>query len=291
MEYITLNNGIKMPMVGFGVFQIQDSKTTQEVVEVAIKTGYRLIDTAQAYGNEEAVGKAIKSAGIHREELFITTKLWISDMSYEGAKNAFQESLSKLDLDYVDLYLLHQPIGDTFGAWRALEELYKEGKIRAIGVSNFKEDQLANLSLFNEITPAVNQIEVHVFNQKEQQHAYQTSKGVVTESWGAFAEGKNDVFNHPILKEIAQKHKKTTAQVMLRWQLQRGIVSLSKSANPERVRSNFDIFDFQLTDADMEKIKTINTDTTVFADHHDATTVELLANFIGKTFQTQKSSL
>ena len=154
-----------------------------------------------------------------------------------------KHTLSKLDLDYVDLYLLHQPIGDTFGAWRALEELYKEGKIRSIGVSNFKEDQLANISLFNEITPAVNQIEVHVFNQKEQQHAYQTSKGVVTESWGAFAEGKNDVFNHPILKEIAQKHKKTTAQVMLRWQLQRGIVSLSKSANPERVRSNFDIFD------------------------------------------------
>jgi len=284
MEYITLNNGIKMPMVGFGVFQIQDAKTTQEVVEVAIKTGYRLIDTAQAYGNEEAVGKAIKSASIPREELFITTKLWISDMSYEGAKKAFHESLSKLDLDYVDLYLLHQPIGDTFGAWRALEELYKEGKIRSIGVSNFKEDQLANISLFNEITPAVNQIEVHVFNQKEQQHAYQTSKGVVTESWGAFAEGKNDVFNHPILKEIAQKHRKTTAQVMLRWQLQRGIVSLSKSANPERVRSNFDIFDFQLTDADMEQIKTINTDTTVFADHHDATTVELLASFIGKSF-------
>lgn len=284
MEYITLNNGIKMPMVGFGVFQIQDAKTTQEVVEAAIKTGYRLIDTAQAYGNEEAVGKAIKSAGIPREELFITTKLWISDMSYEGAKKAFQESLSKLDLDYVDLYLLHQPIGDTFGAWRALEELYKEGKIKSIGVSNFKEDQLANISLFNEITPAVNQIEVHVFNQKEQQYAYQTSKGVVTESWGAFAEGKNDVFNHPILKEIAHKHKKTIAQVMLRWQLQRGIVSLSKSANPERVRSNFDIFDFQLTDADMEQIKTINTDTTVFADHHDATTVELLASFIGKSF-------
>lgn len=189
-----------------------------------------------------------------------------------------------LDLEYVDLYLLHQPVGDTFGAWRALEELYKEGKIRAIGVSNFKTDQLANLSLFNEIVPAVNQIEVHVFNQKEEQQAYQTSKGVVTESWGAFAEGQNDVFNNPILKTIADKYGKSTAQVMLRWQLQRDIVSLSKSANPERVRQNFDIFDFELTDEDMRQIATINTNTTVFADHHEASTVELLAGFVGKTF-------
>lgn len=284
MQYTILNNGIKMPMVGFGVFQIHDAKTTQTVVEEAIKTGYRLIDTAQVYGNEEAVGKAIKASGIPREELFITTKLWISDFSYEAAKDAFNESLRKLDLDYVDLYLLHQPFGDIFGAWRALEELYKEGKIKAIGVSNFKPDQLANLAAFNEVTPAVNQIELHVFNQKEDEQAYMLSKGVQTESWGAFAEGQFDVFNNPVLKEIAEKYSKTTAQVMLRWQLQRGIVSLSKSANPERVRQNFDIFDFELSAEDMDKIATLNTNTTVFSDHHEAKTVELLASFVGKSF-------
>ena len=284
MQYTILNNGIKMPMVGFGVFQIHDAKTTQTVVEEAIKTGYRLIDTAQVYGNEEAVGKAIKASGVPREELFITTKLWISDFSYEAAKDAFNESLRKLDLDYVDLYLLHQPFGDIFGAWRALEELYKEGKIKAIGVSNFKPDQLANLSAFNEVTPAVNQIELHVFNQKEDEQAYMLSKGVQTESWGAFAEGQFDVFNNPVLKEIAEKYSKTTAQVMLRWQLQRGIISLSKSANPERVRQNFDIFDFELSAEDMDKIATLNTNTTVFSDHHEAKTVELLASFVGKSF-------
>lgn len=284
MQYTILNNGIKMPMVGFGVFQIHDAKTTQTVVEEAIKTGYRLIDTAQVYGNEEAVGKAIKASGVPREELFITTKLWISDFSYEAAKDAFNESLRKLDLDYVDLYLLHQPFGDIFGAWRALEELYKEGKIKAIGVSNFKPDQLANLAAFNEVTPAVNQIELHVFNQKEDEQAYMLSKGVQTESWGAFAEGQFDVFNNPVLKEIAEKYSKTTAQVMLRWQLQRGIVSLSKSATPERVRQNFDIFDFELSAEDMDKIATLNTNTTVFSDHHEAKTVELLASFVEKSF-------
>lgn len=284
MQYTILNNGIKMPMVGFGVFQIHDAKTTQTVVEEAIKTGYRLLDTAQVYGNEEAVGKAIKASGVPRDELFITTKLWISDFSYDAAKDAFNESLRKLDLDYVDLYLLHQPFGDIFGAWRALEELYKEGKIKAIGVSNFKPDQLANLAAFNEVTPAVNQIELHVFNQKENEQAYMLSKGVQTESWGAFAEGQFDVFNNPVLKEIAEKYSKTTAQVMLRWQLQRGIVSLSKSANPERVRQNFDIFDFELSAEDMDKIATLNTNTTVFSDHHEAKTVELLASFVGKSF-------
>ena len=284
MQYTLLNNGIKMPMVGFGVFQIHDAETTHTVVEEAIKTGYRLIDTAQVYGNEEAVGKAIKASGVPREELFITTKLWISDFSYEAAKDAFNESLRRLDLDYVDLYLLHQPFGDIFGAWRALEELYKEGKIKAIGVSNFKPDQLANLATFNEVTPAVNQIELHVFNQKEDEQAYMLSKGVQTESWGAFAEGQFDVFNNPVLKEIAEKYSKTTAQVMLRWQLQRGIVSLSKSANPERVRQNFDIFDFELSAEDMDKIAALNTNTTVFSDHHEAKTVELLASFVGKSF-------
>lgn len=271
-------------MVGFGVFQIQDDETTQKVVEEAIKVGYRLIDTAQAYGNEEAVGRAIKVSGVAREELFITTKLWISDMSYEGAKKAFYESLEKLDLEYIDLYLLHQPIGDTFGAWRAIEELYEEGKIRAIGVSNFKMDQLANLSLFNKVKPAINQIELHVFNQKEEEQKYMESKEIQIQSWGAFAEGRFDVFQNPILKEIGEKYGKTTAQVMLRWQLQRGVVSLSKSATLERIRQNFNIFDFELSGEDMEKILEINTNTTVFADHHDASTVELLAGFVGKKF-------
>lgn len=284
MEFVTLNNGVKMPMVGFGVFQIQDADTTEKAVAEALRTGYRLIDTAEAYGNEEAVGKAIRNSGIPREEIFVTTKVFINHMSYEGAKEAFNESLRKLGLDYIDLYLLHQPVGDTFGAWRALEELYKAGKIRAIGVSNFKEDQIANLSIFNDVVPAVNQIELHVFHQKEEQQAYQTSKGIVTESWGAFAEGHNNVFSNPVLVDIAQKHGKTVAQVMLRWQLQRGVVSLSKSANPERVRQNFDIFDFELSEDDMNHIKTLDTKTSVFADHHEASTVELLAGFVSKKF-------
>lgn len=281
---VTLNNGVKMPMVGFGVFQISDPDVCQKAVEEAIKTGYRLIDTAEAYGNEEAVGKAIKASGVPREELFITTKAFIQHINYEGAKEAFEGSLRKLDLDYIDLYLLHQPVGDTFGAWRALEELYKDGKIRAIGVSNFEDDQLANLAIFNDVIPAVNQIELHVFNQKDDSVAYQASKGVQVESWGAFAEGRFDVFNNPALKAIADKYGKTTAQVMLRWQLQRGIVSLSKSAKPERVRQNFDIFDFELSDDDMAQIKTLNTNATVFADHHEAATVELLAGFVEKSF-------
>lgn len=280
----TLNNGIEMPMVGFGVFQIPDQDECQKVVEEAIKVGYRLIDTAQVYGNEEAVGKAIKASGVPREELFITTKLWISDFSYENAKAAFEESLRKLDLDYVDLYLLHQPVSDTFGAWRALEELYKAGKIRAIGVSNFMPEQVANLAIFNEITPAVNQVELHVFNQKQDQQDYLTSKGIQIESWAGLAAGQFDVFNNPILVEIAEKYGKKTSQVMLRWQLQRGIVSLSKSATPSRIAENFDIFDFELSDEDMEKIKTLNTDTTLFDDYHSPSSVETLGSFLGKSF-------
>ncbi|MFM0583954.1 aldo/keto reductase [Streptococcus suis] len=284
MQTVTLHNGVEMPTVGFGVFQIPDPETCQQVVEEAIRTGYRLIDTAQAYGNEEAVGQAIRNAGVPREELFITTKLWISDMSYQGAKEAFATSMEKLGLDYLDLYLLHQPVGDTFGAWRALEELYQEGKIRAIGVSNFKPDQIANLSLFNTVKPMVNQIELHVFHQKPEERAYLASKGIQVQSWGAFAEGKFDVFTNPVLTAIASKYGKTTAQVMLRFQLQSGIVSLSKSAKPERVRQNFDIFDFGLTEEDMVAIQALNTDTTVFADHHQAQTIEALAGYVGKTF-------
>lgn len=281
MIYTTLNNGVQMPLVGFGVFQIPDPATCQQVVEEAIKTGYRLIDTAQIYGNEEAVGRAIKASGVAREELFITTKLWISGFSYERAKAAFVESLRKLDLDYIDLYLLHQPVGDTFGAWRALEEPYQEGKICAIGVSNFKPDQVANLSLFNQVVPAVNQVELHVFHQKAAEQAYLADKGIQIQSWGAFAEGQFDVFTNPVLAAIADRHGKTTAQVMLRWQLQRGVVSLSKSVNPDRVRQNFDIFDFELTNQDMVDIAGLDEAKTVFAEHNGPKTVELLASFIG----------
>lgn len=214
--YSQLNNGVQIPMVGFGVFQIPDQGQCQKVVEEALKVGYRLIDTAQVYGNEEAVGKAIKASGIAREEIFVTSKLWISDFSYEKAKVAFAESLKKLDLDYMDMYLLHQPVGDIFGAWRALEESYQEGKIRAIGVSNFMPEQVANLALFSQTVPSVNQVELHVFNQKQEQQAYLASKGVQIQSWAGLAAGQFDVFNHPLLVEIASKHDKKTSQVMLR---------------------------------------------------------------------------
>lgn len=284
MHYTRLNNGVEMPMVGFGIFQIPDQDQCQKVVEEALRIGYRLIDTAQVYGNEEAVGRAVKASGIPREELFITTKLWISDYSYEGAKAAFAESLKKLDMDYVDLYLLHQPVGDVFGAWRALEELYQEGKIRAIGVSNFMPEQVANLALFNQVVPAVNQVELHVFHQKEDQQAYLASKGIQLESWAGLAAGQFNVFTNPILLEIADKYNKKTSQVMLRWQLQRGIVSLSKSATPSRIAENFDIFDFELSPEDMAQIATLNSDTTLFDDYHSPSSVETLAGFLGKSF-------
>lgn len=257
MHYTRLNNGVEMPMVGFGVFQIPDQDQCQKVVEEALRIGYRLIDTAQVYGNEEAVGRAVKASGIPREELFITTKLWISDYSY---------------------------VGDVFGAWRALEELYQEGKIRAIGVSNFMPEQVANLALFNQVVPAVNQVELHVFHQKEDQQAYLASKGIQLESWAGLAAGQFNVFTNPILLEIAEKYNKKTSQVMLRWQLQRGIVSLSKSATPSRIAENFDIFDFELSPEDMAQIATLNSDTTLFDDYHSPSSVETLAGFLGKSF-------
>lgn len=282
--YTSLYNGVSIPLVGFGVFQNTDPEVCQQSVEEAIWAGYRLIDTAQVYGNEEAVGKAIVASSVPREELFITSKLWISDMSYEQAKAAFEASLERLQLEYLDLYLLHQPVGDTFGAWRALEELYEAGKVRAIGVSNFKPDQLANLSLFNKIKPMMNQIELHVFHQKPAERAYMAEKGIQAQSWGAFAEGKLGIFSHPILMEIAERHRKTIAQVLLRWQLQSGIVSLSKSDKPERIRANFQIFDFELSPSDMAQLAKLDSQTSVYADHHEANTIENLAGYIGKIF-------
>ena len=258
MEYVTLNNGITMPQLGFGVFQIPEDQTEQ-VVRDAVDAGFRLFDTAAAYGNEEALGRALATCGVPCDELFITTKLWLTDASYDGAKRAFAESMKKLGLDYLDLYLIHQPLNDYYGAWRAMEDLYKEGVIRAIGVANFYPDRLADLIAFNEVTPAVNQVECNVYFQQEKAQAYMKSKGVQMESWAPFAEGKNDLFGNKTLQAIGEKYGKTVAQVVLRWQLQRGIVCIPKTVKPERMAQNMDVFDFTLSDEDIKAIESLDT--------------------------------
>lgn len=280
MEYVTLNNGVKMPQLGFGVYQIKDPAQCEQAVLDAISVGYRLIDTAASYGNEEAVGHAIRKCGVPREELFITTKLWISDTSYEGAKKAFQKSLDKLGLDYMDLYLIHQPLNDYYGAWRAMEELYKEGKIRAIGVCSFYPDRLADLLSFNEVAPAVNQVEANVFFQQNESQKYMQSRGVVMEGWAPFAEGKNDLFHNEVLARIGEKHGKSVAQVVLRWLLQRGIVCIPKSVKKERMEQNFDVFDFTLDGEDLAQIAALDTGMSCFFDHHDPAVVENLAGLV-----------
>ena len=280
MEYVTLNNGVKMPQLGFGVYQIKDPAQCEQAVLDAISTGYRLIDTAASYGNEEAVGAAIRKCGVPREELFITTKLWISDTSYEGTKKAFQKSLDKLGLSYLDLYLIHQPLNDYYGAWRAMEELYKEGKVRAIGVCNFYPDRLADLISFNEVAPAVNQVEANVFFQQQDSQKYIQSKGVVMEGWAPFAEGKNDLFHNETLQKIGEKYGKSIAQVVLCWLLQRGIVCIPKSVKKERMEENFNVFDFQLDAEDVAKIEAMDTGMSCFFDHHDPAVVENLAGLV-----------
>ena len=280
MEYVTLNNGVKMPQLGFGVYQIKDPAQCEQAVLDAISVGYRLIDTAASYGNEEAVGHAIRKCGVPREDLFITTKLWISDTSYEGAKKAFQKSLDKLGLDYMDLYLIHQPLNDYYGAWRAMEELYKEGKIRAIGVCSFYPDRLADLLSFNEVAPAVNQVEANVFFQQNESQKYMQSRGVVMEGWAPFAEGKNDLFHNEVLARIGEKHGKSVAQVVLRWILQRGIVCIPKSVKKERMEQNFDVFDFTLDGEDLAQIAALDTGMSCFFDHHDPAVVENLAGLV-----------
>ena len=277
MDYITLNNGIKMPQLGFGVFQIPDGKDTEQAVSDALEVGYRSIDTAAAYFNEEAVGRAIAQSGIPRDEVFITTKLWVSDVSYEGAKRGFETSLKKLGVDYIDLYLIHQPINDIFGAWRAMEELYEQGVIRAIGVANFYPDMLENLIAFSNVEPAVNQVEANVYFQQWKAQKYMESKGVAMEGWAPFAEGKNDLFHNEALETIAKAHGKTVAQVVLRWLLQRGIICIPKSVKKERMEQNFDVFDFTLTDEDMQLIKTLDTGKSQFFDHRTPEAVEMLA--------------
>jgi 2,5-diketo-D-gluconate reductase A len=276
METVKLNNGIEMPLLGFGVFQVTDLAECERSVTDAIETGYRLIDTAASYQNEEAVGRAIKSCCVPREELFITTKLWIQSEGYKSTKKAFEDSLAKLQLEYLDLYLIHQPFGDVYGEWRAMEELYKEGKVRAIGVSNFQPDRLIDLIIHNEISPAVNQIETHPFHQQLQAHDFLKENNVQIESWGPFAEGKNDIFSNELLKEIAKKYNKSIAQVILRWLTQRGVVAIPKSVRKERMAENIDIFDFQLSSEDLETIKTLDTNTSSFFDHRDPAMVKWL---------------
>lgn len=269
-----------MPQLGFGVFQIKDPAECEQAVKDAISAGYRLIDTAASYGNEEAVGKAIKQCGVPREELFITTKLWISDTTYEGAKAAFHKSLERLGLDYLDLYLIHQPLNDYYGAWRAMEELYKEGKVRAIGVCSFYPDRLADLIAFNEVAPAVNQVEANVFFQQKEAQKYMQSKGIAMEGWAPFAEGKNNLFHNETLKRIGEKYGKSIAQVILRWLLDRGVVCIPKSVKKERMEENFNVFDFALDEEDREKISALDTGASCFFDHRDPAVVENLAGLV-----------
>jgi len=276
MKSVKLNNGVEMPILGFGIFQVTDLAECERSVLDAIGTGYRLIDTAASYGNEEAVGRAINQSGIAREELFITTKVWIQSNGYEGTKKTFENSLKRLQLDYLDLYLIHQPFGDIYGEWKAMEELYKEGKVRAIGVSNFQPDRLIDLIIHNEIVPAVNQIETHPFHQQIETQKFLQENNVQIESWGPFAEGKNDIFHNELLAAIGKKYNKTIAQVVIRWLTQRGIVAIPKSVRKERMEENFNIFDFELSNEDMETIKTLDTNASLFFDHRDPKMVKWL---------------
>ena len=276
MEYITLNNGIKMPAVGFGVFQIEDKEECIRVVLDAIESGYRLIDTAQSYGNEEAVGEAIKKTSLPREELFITTKVWISNYGYENTKKSVEESLRKMQLDYLDLVLLHQPFKDYHGAYKALIDLYQEGKIKAIGVSNFYPDRLVDLCLDTKVIPAVNQVEVNPFHQQNKALEYNNKYGVQLEAWAPFAEGKNGIFTNETLVEIGSKYHKSVGQVILRWLVQRGIVPLAKTVRKERMQENLNIFDFELSEEDMQTSASLNKDTSSFFSHYDPATVEMI---------------
>lgn len=277
MQTVQLNNDIAMPLQGFGVYQMTDAAECERAVLDALETGYRLIDTAASYQNETQVGNALKQSGIARDALFITTKLWLQGTSYEGAKAQFERSLNRLQLDYVDLYLIHQPFGDVHGAWRAMEELHEAGKIRAIGVSNFQPDRLADLMAFNRIAPAVNQVEVNPFNQQLHATPWMQSRGIQPEAWAPFAEGRNGLFAHPVLTAIGNKYGKSVGQVVLRWLLQRGIVSLAKSVRKERMVENFAINDFALSADDMLRIAALDTATSAFFSHHDPAIVEWLA--------------
>jgi 2,5-diketo-D-gluconate reductase A len=276
MHKLVLNNGVEIPVLGFGVFQVPDLEECERSVYEALKAGYRLIDTAAAYLNEAAVGKAIKRSGVPREELFVTTKLWVQDAGYDTAKRAFEKSLARLQLDYLDLYLIHQPYGDVYGAWRAMEELYRAGRTRAIGVSNFPSDRLMDLIVHNTVVPAVNQIETHPFCQQIETQEFLLENHVQIESWGPFAEGKNDIFENELLLAIAGNHHKTVAQVILRWLIQRNVVAIPKSVRKERILENFSVFDFELSQGEMAGISTLDTKSSLFLDHRDPATVKRL---------------
>lgn len=277
VPYAVLSSGVKMPLLGFGVYQVRDLAECERSVEDALHTGYRLIDTAAAYQNEEAVGNAIRRSGVPRDEVFVTTKLWIEDAGYEKTKKAFERSMRRLGLDVLDLYLIHQPFGDVYGAWRAMEELHREGRIRAIGVSNFQPDRVMDLILHNEITPAVNQIETHPFNQQIETQEFLRKNGVQIESWGPFAEGRNDIFQNELLLSIGARHGKTVAQVILRWLLQRGVIAIPKSVRKERIAENFAVLDFDLSAEDVAAIATLDTKTSSFFDHRDPAMVKRLS--------------
>ncbi|MGW6012090.1 aldo/keto reductase [Streptomyces sp. NPDC055210] len=277
MQTVTLNNGIEMPILGFGVFQIP-AEETERAVSDALAAGYRMLDTASSYQNEEAVGRAIRSSGIPRADLFVTTKLYVQDApAEENTKRAFETSLGKLGLDHVDLYLMHQPFGDVYGQWRAMESLHREGRSKAIGVSNFYPDRLLDLIINNEVTPAVNQIETHPFFQRADYQELMREHGVQIESWGGFAEGKNDLFGNPVLRGIGEQHGKSVAQVVLRWLTQRGVVAIPKSVRADRMAENLDVFDFELTDEQMASIATLDTGSSLFFDHHDPKMVSWLS--------------
>jgi len=276
VRQVTLNNGVTMPVLGFGVFQITDAEACEQSVVDAIDTGYRLIDTAASYLNEAAVGRGIQRSGIAREELFVTTKLWIQRDGYESTPSAFERSLKRLQLDYLDLYLIHQPFGDVYGEWRAMEDLYRAGRVRAIGVANFHPDRIMDLMLHNKVTPAVNQIEVNPFLQQHETQQFLQVNGVQAEAWAPFAEGRNQIFENPTLRSIAARHMRSVAQVILRWLSQRGIVVLSKSVRKERMAENFNVLDFELSTDDLAAIAALDTGTSSFFDHRDPEKVKWL---------------
>jgi len=276
MQQITLNNGVAIPLVGFGVFQITDAAACEQSVVDAIDTGYRLIDTAASYLNEAAVGQGIRRSGIARDELFVTTKLWIQRNGYDGTMAAFERSMKRLQLDYLDLYLIHQPFGDVYGEWRAMEDLYSAGRVKAIGVANFHPDRIMDLMVHNKVTPAINQIEVNPFLQQTATQQFLRDNGVQPEAWAPFAEGRNHIFENPTLREVATRHKKSVAQVILRWLVQRGIVVLSKSVRKERMAENFDVLNFELSTDDIAAIATLDTGTSSFFDHRDPEKVKWL---------------
>ena len=283
MQTTTLNNGVAMPMLGFGVYQIADAGECEASVAEALRVGYRLIDTAASYGNEAAVGRAIASSGVAREDLFITTKLWLSDAGYEKAKRAFERSLVRLQVDYLDLYLIHQPYSDVHGAWRAMEELYEAGRIRAIGVSNFHPDRVMDLIVHNRVVPAVNQIENHPFYQQIESAHFLRENGIQVESWGPFAEGREQLFSNPVLTGIALRHRRSVAQVVLRWLLQRGVVAIPKSVRADRIAENFQVFDFDLDSADMAAIAALDKGKSAFFDHRDPAVVKWLGKAVRNT--------